>query len=303
MDPRTLDSTDRQPEARTAFASRATLLVLCLIPVGYLGILFAVAVHEILGHGLAACLLGGRFEGFSLHLDGMGWARMSEAPGAPPWHSMVILSAGIAATTVVAVLLLPFVILLRRRIYLRLVLLLLAWMCLEDGLPYLFWNAYHPVPPGDVGRILSQIRLSDAASEATWRWILLLAGGAASLASTLGLSWLYFRLVTAVLGAGRPLAGLRRAVALILFLAIPVAAGWFLFDFDQLAPGLGVLPSCTGAAIILLWSLALYFVPARSFPTDERDRMTWRHAAAGWIGAAAAVASVVLWLQEGISWS
>ena len=32
-------------------------------------------------------------------------------------------------------------------------LLLASFMCLMD-IPYMFWNAYHPVPPGDIGRIL-----------------------------------------------------------------------------------------------------------------------------------------------------
>ena len=79
---------------RRAFIRNFAVAVALLVPAAFLGDLLAVAVHELLGHGMAALLLGGDFWGFEIHLDGMGWAHVSLGLGAPYWKDVIMLSAG-----------------------------------------------------------------------------------------------------------------------------------------------------------------------------------------------------------------
>src|SRR5437867_8898755 len=132
---------------------RITMLALFLFPIAYVGNIGSVAVHEVLGHGGMALLLGGHFKGFVLKQDGMGYALAFPARGAPLSHSILILAAGSCATTVAGLALLGAALLARRSAALRLTLLLLSLLCLLEGPPYLLWNAYRPVPPGDIGEI------------------------------------------------------------------------------------------------------------------------------------------------------
>lgn len=52
-------------------AVRPALLAL---PVIYMAGIFGSVVHEVLGHGIAALLLGGEFHGFKVQWDTMAWA-------------------------------------------------------------------------------------------------------------------------------------------------------------------------------------------------------------------------------------
>ena len=76
-------------------------LVAFLLPLGYLGLLLAVVVHELVGHGLVALALGGTFRGFTIHWDAMGWAAVSPPAVDGVWRHVAILSGGIMATTIV----------------------------------------------------------------------------------------------------------------------------------------------------------------------------------------------------------
>jgi len=147
----------------TSFFRRLVWLTLFLAPIGYTANIFAVAVHEIVGHGLVAQLLGGRFIGFWMKSDGMGGAFAFAAADAPVSHSIIILAGGVIATTLVGFILLVVAIVLRRWLLSRLVLLVLSAACLLEGPPYVFWNAYHPVPPGDIGRVFELCTLNGLA--------------------------------------------------------------------------------------------------------------------------------------------
>ena len=139
---------------KTSVVRGAVLLAAFLLPVGYVAGIFAVAIHEILGHGLAAVALGGEFSGFVLRWDTMGWAYSELPQGVAVWHYVFHLGSGVIATTVSGGVLLGLGLLFRKRTDIQLPLLLVSLICLMDGIPYIFWNAYHPVPPGDIGWIL-----------------------------------------------------------------------------------------------------------------------------------------------------
>ena len=92
--------------SRRVFLRRIVTLVLFVLPWGYVGVIAGVAVHEVVGHGLTALAVGGRFEGFELEWYGMGWASAYPAPGAPTWHASVVLLGGVTATVALGGLLL-----------------------------------------------------------------------------------------------------------------------------------------------------------------------------------------------------
>ncbi len=169
------------------FWRRITMLALFLVPIAYLSMIGSVAVHEVLGHGGMALLLGGEFNGFSLKWDGMGHAMVSQAPGAPRFHSILILAAGPGATTIVGLTLFSAACLAKRSIPQRMTFLIASLFCLLEGPPYLFWNAYQPVPPGDIGRILNLLSWGGATDTSCWRWSFMVVGGFISLAATVGL--------------------------------------------------------------------------------------------------------------------
>jgi hypothetical protein len=267
-----------------------------LVPVAYLGVIFAVAIHEIIGHGLTAFCLGGSFRGFILKWDGMGWASAAPAIGAPGWHQTVILAAGVVATTVCGIALLLGAWLWRKRFFLRMAMLILATNCLLEGPPYVLWNAYHPVAPGDIGRIL--MMGSDGL-----RPILMLIGGLLTVASTAVLSALVFQGVEEWLGTGTRLEGRSRFIALLVFLALPGVAGSFAFDWNQLAPGIGWFPCIAQAAAFVLMACLLYkrsFVPATEGPPITASRMPIAFA---WLVTLILLLAMWLYLGKGMYWA
>ena len=272
-------------KSKSSWIRQTVLLAAFLAPVAYLGLLFAVFVHEALGHGLMAVLLGGDFHGFELHWDGMGFAYTSLEAGASTSERIAHLAAGNVASTVIGVALLVGAVFVRKHILLRLVLLILSEECLLEGPSYVLWNAWVPVPPGDVGRIIQM------AGSPNLRWVLVAIGGALTVVTIVALTALLFQAIEQVLGHGRRLMGLRRAITLGLFLGVPGAAGWFLFDWNQLAPGIGRLPQFAGAGIMLVVPACLYRWSLPPNPSLPSVRVRYWHAILTWI---ALVATVIL---------
>jgi len=279
------------------------MLALFLAPIAYVSNIASLAVHEVLGHGGTALLLGGQFKGFDLQWDGMGHAMMSAAPGAPPSHSILILAAGSCATTVAGLALLGAAILARRSAALRLTLLLLSLLCLLEGPPYLLWNAYRPVPPGDIGEILALLSRGGSTDTSYWRWSFMIFGGFISLTATVGLLAFLFQAVEESLGNGERLRGVMRAVVLIVFLAIPGSIAWFVFEWNQLAPGIGLLPCLVGSASVVVTAAGLYFVSLDPRPSPSLRTISWRHLLASWGAAVVTIAVMLLWLTDGLSWA
>ena len=86
---------------------RILLCLLLLAPFAYVGQLLSVLVHEVLGHGLAAVFLGGRFSGFQIDFNGMGRAYVDLPPDAAAWKGVVLRLAGVTSTIVAGLCLLP----------------------------------------------------------------------------------------------------------------------------------------------------------------------------------------------------
>lgn len=233
-------------------ACRAATLGLFLLPVGYLALLFATVVHELVGHGLTALALGGHFDRFIIHWDGMGWAAAYAHRDAPRWHEAVILAGGVISTLLFGAALLA-VSTAVRPLLARMVVLLLAICCLLEAGPYMLWNAYHPVPPGDIAKILAMMDWPEG------RWLILAAGALITAGAAVVCGLALFRAMEAWLTSGGQLIGTARLLVIALFLVVPGVAGWWLFDWDQLAPGIGAVPNVAGSVLMLMVGLIAYF--------------------------------------------
>lgn len=241
--------------SRRTFWLRTGALTAVLLPAAYAGFLFDVLVHEAVGHGGTALILGGSFKGMVIQWDGMGWAWANAAPGAPVWHELAILAGGVASSAFVGIILLIAAASLRRRLILCTILLLFALNCVLSSQSYLLWNSYHPVPPGDFGRIHVYL------DSPPLRYFSMIVGATVLLAATLGGAAFYFDRCLLWIGQGRPVMGQPRVILVLLLIIVPGCVGWFLFDWDQIAPGIGSLPQYAGAASVCVAGLLAYHSP------------------------------------------
>jgi hypothetical protein len=282
---------------------RAVVLGLFLLPIAYLAEMLSVAVHEILGHGLFGALLGGTFRGLVLRWDGMGWASCDLPPAAPLPHEVLHLASGVSAEAICGMTLWRLVSFFRRRPDVQVVLLIASSICLMDAASYVLWSAYRPVPPGDIGRI---IWLSSAAwppETSVVRWVLLVAGVLLFASTTLYFyPAIFTRIEVLILGGGQ-LAGGPRLLALLLFLVLPGSIGWFVFDWDQVAPGIGRLPSVVGALSVVAVAGLLFWCRPRWKERSCASSITWRHIAASWVGLVVTILALALWFNDGVRWS
>ncbi|MHC4407056.1 MAG: M50 family metallopeptidase [Planctomycetota bacterium] len=281
---------------------KAILLALFLVPIVYIGEILAVAIHEIAGHGLAAVALGGTFDGFVLKWDGMGWAHSYLPPDASAMDRIFHLAAGVAATTSAGTALLIVAYVVRRRVGTRLCVLLLSGACLMEGISYTLWNSYHPVPPGDIGKIMIWWHVAGLPHASMMRIVLLVVSGIMFLTATFVLCALVFQGIEQALLAGDRLAPHARFWILLLFLVTPGGAAWFLFDWNQLAPGIGWLPCIAGAASMVVSATVLYWFSLT--PSSEVPGMTptWYHLLVSWGSLVVTIALMFSWFQNGVSW-
>jgi len=256
---------------------KVLLLALFLAPVAYISLILSVATHEIIGHGLAAVALGGTFHGFKLELDGMGWASIDLPSGASTIDNIICLAAGVTATTVTGLVLIAVSYHIRKRLGIRLSLLILSFMCLMEGIPYIFWNSYHPVPPGDIGRIIALWRSVGFPGEIGIRIFLLAVSGIMFCISTFFLCALLLQGIEEAVLAGKRFSPQARFWILLLFLVIPGPAAWFLFDWNQLAPGIGLLPCIVGAASIVISAIILYWFSLKPRSDIPGMNIKWYH--------------------------
>ena len=287
---------------RESPTGRAVSLALFLLPIVYLADMVSVAVHEILGHGLSAVLVGGTFSGLMVKWDGMGVALCDLPVAAPLAHCILFLASGVMAEMVFGVLLLGFAMLLRGRPDIQLVPLIVAFICVIDGASYVLWNAYRPVPPGDIGSIVLLLSAEQLPEVSTVRWALLAAGALLFLGATFYFCVSVFVRVEALILCDKQFVGPSRLLALFVFLVLPGSVAWFIFDWDQLAPGIGRLPSIIGALSILAVATLLFW----HRPTLKREcslrPVTWRHIAGSWICLIATVIVITRWFKDGVMW-
>jgi hypothetical protein len=248
-----------------------------------------VIVHEVLGHGCTALLCGGEFQRFVIHFDAMGMA-WTNAPD----HRVALLAGGIAVEVAIGLLLLPVFLRGRLQPLLRLALLVLAFCMLHDGLPYGFWDAWFEGTTGDVGEIL-QIHPAPAL-----RVVLLVALGGLYVAAMFASTRWFFHCLEDGLG----LLSRSKAIAIAATIVVFVAAAYLAFDWNQLIPGAGRVPSY--AAIVLQIAAGAAAVRSRRSNVEPVaiSRSAWTRAIAiAWLLGITTAATVGLWMQHGVQLS
>ncbi|MFH1107963.1 MAG: M50 family metallopeptidase [Planctomycetota bacterium] len=273
----------------TAFGLRLLLCVAFASPVGYVAYISGVAIHELLGHGVTAWLLGGTFQGFALMPDGMGWA-VSSAPKS----ENIVLAGGVIVGMAFGLFLLPLAYRFTHPLA-RMTCLLFAVCSFEDAAPYVFWNSVFPRPPGDFGRILLDL-------QSEWlRWSLVVGFGTAYIATSVGCSIAVFRCFESLLGC------LTKVQAIILawvFFGLGGGIAWFGFDWNQLIQDVGRLPQFAGAALQFAIAPILVATRGKERPAISVSNRCWVVSiTSAWFAAGLLVAVLLLWLQHGLFWN
>ena len=247
----------RQPAPRVFL--RMIALAMFLLPTAYLAGVLSVLAHEVLGHGITAWIVGGTFRGFAINWDGGGWAMAAAPPGSPEWKEIAVLAGGCLAETEVGLLCLLLTIPYRRRFYMKTALLLVGYFCLTEALSYVFWGLYQPSSAqGQEGLIADFTRIYQITGNAYLHSVLMPAAGLLFLATTIGGSLLLFRWIEEYVAGTQGLHGWLRAVSLLAFLALPGIVGWFIYDWEQIIPGIGRRPCIVGAAAQVICAALLY---------------------------------------------
>ena len=275
------------PSTRT-FCCRLLLCGGFAGPAGYVAYISAVAIHELLGHGVTAWLLGGTFEGFALMPDGMGWAASSA-----PEHENIVLAGGVVAGVLFGTVLLWLAFRLVHPLA-RMTCLLFAFCSLVDATPYAFWNSVFPRPPGDFGRILIDLQLE-------WvRWAFVVAFGSAYIATTVGCNIAIFRCFESILGR---LTKLQAVVLAWGFFGLVEGIAWFGFDWNQLIQDVGRLPQFVGAGLQLAIAPVLVVIRKNELEAVKVTSRCWTISiASAWLAAGLLVVVLLWWLQHGVYW-
>lgn len=276
------------------FRKNLWVLVLFSLPVLYLGILLAVFLHEVVGHGLTSALLGGRFNGFGILLDGMGWADVDLAGMSDPGKALVFLG-GAFYTTVFALFWGALSLVFKRNYFLRLTFLLWAGTSLLDGLPYFFWDAIYLGGIGDFSMIWMLYRNPGL------RMLSIGLCGPLMIAAIVLFNVHYYRIGYAWLGEGKPVKR-REKVMLALVIVLLQVLAWFSLDWNQLIPGIGSLPNILAVAIILVTHISLVaFDKVQRLQAPVQKIVSVRAPLlAAWIACAGTAVSIVGWLQNGV---
>lgn len=272
---------------------RYVIAVALVLPYVYLGILIAVSVHEFVGHGLVAELVGGTFHGVQVDFDGMGRAFAFIAPEAEPWKHKAILGGGVLSTIVTGIATLLLSWRARRRPTLALPLLAIAANLVLEGSSYLFWNAVHPLPPGDIAWLVSGNPLARVAC--------IFIGGIVMLAGIWCATALAMWIAESWLNEGKRFQGRTRFIILAVVGGVPGVA-WFTFDWDRLAPGLAAWPNLAGLFVHLVSAASLAPMRWRLERIQSNRYSILISATAGWALMSMAIIVIGLWLRNGLTW-
>ncbi len=257
-------------------------------PLGYVAYITAVVVHEVIGHGVTAWLLGGEFTGFAILPDGMGWAAA--------WcegHNNIVLAGGIVTGTVFG-LVLMWIGSRTRHLLSRAALLLFAECMLQDAAPYAFWNSLFVRPPGDFGRILLDL------DNPALRWALVVLFGAIYAVTTVLIAVMLYRCIESNLG---PFSRGRAMLLAWVFFGLGGAASWFGFDWNQLIEGVGRLPQFAGAGLQLAVAPVLVAVTREEVAPVRISGRSWGVAiSASVLACLTLVLALTLWLKDGAAW-
>lgn len=273
---------------------RLLALSLYALPVLYVAAILAVSIHEIIGHGLTTYLLGGIFHGATIRLDGMGWADV-DPKGLSSSALALMFLGGAVSTGLFTVLFFGLTLVKRFAPLVRFSLVLAAFAFLLDGFPYYVWDSVFMGGIGDFSMIWNLypshgLRIAVAALNGT--------------GMTVGI--VMFNVI------GYPTAGLllgrdfmkksaRRGALHAVLLGVQ-AIFWFGFDWNQIVPGAGVIPSIYGMAIAILTLVILKIKRTRNKVIFDEPEATLlkKPLIAIWICCAVVVLLITFWLQKGI---
>ncbi len=276
---------------------RALGVAVLFLPYAGLGVFAAVAVHEVVGHGLTAEALGGTFRGVLIDFDSHGRAFLTFPPREPDWTWMAILLGGVVSTSIVGILLLSSGLRWRGQPALALPLLILAFNCLLEGPAYAFWNAVRPGNEGDIAEFLA------LASSPAWRPAILIVSGLLMVASIWTMTALLFQITERWIAEDGQLRGVwRLALLLLVFGALPGGL-WFAFDWNGSIPGIGALPSVVGAGLHMSAAVSLYWIRFRPCVVRPSARALTVSAILGWAAVTTVVFVAAVWLRHGLCWA
>jgi hypothetical protein len=282
---------------------RTIRLAFFILPIVYVSEILGTTIHEVLGHGLSAVLLGCQFSGFAIKWDTMGWALADIPIGAPVTHHILFSASGIIATTVCGVILWGLVFLFRRRPDIQLALLVGAFVLLIDGLDYVVWNAYYPSPPtGDVSKIILFYQVMEFPGFTVIRWVFLITGALLFAGTAFYFCMSIFVRIEALILSGGQFTGKLRILVLFLFLALPGTYEFLSFDWNQIAPGIGRVPNVADALSIIVIACLLFWYRPRLKIGNSVPPITWRHIAISGTCLLITIMSLALWLNEGVRW-
>ena len=259
---------------------RFVAAVLLVVPLAYASLIASIVVHEVLGHGLTSLALGGRFDGFVVFPDGLGYARTGGYAG----HEVAVFAAGNVVSMALGLLLLFAARRLRGRDLACIAALVPALFLIEDSGSYAFWGALSARPPSDFGRIVRILGTHDAhvalsvATGAAW------VGGVVLALREL---FLWIERMAGSLPTGR-------AVAVLASYAAIVTGFWMLFDWDQVTPGLARWPSVVGAGIDVAVMALMFQFRRADVPAAAIEPARWRRAiVVSWVASAVFVGVVL----------
>jgi len=274
---------------------KALQILLFSIPVIYIGIILTVFVHEVFGHGLTALFLGGQFNSFSIFLDGMGYANIDVSNLSDSKIILVLLS-GAVFTTLFSVLFLILGLVFRKKTFVSAAFLYFAFASLLDGVPYFLWDAIFLGGVGDYSHIWTLY------PNFAGRITLIILCGSLLFSGIAFFNFLLLKNWGGWMAEVKPLTTKWKIVLCLIIFSLQVM-GWLSFDWNQLIPGIGLLPSTAAIVLTLFFLIFLSIVQKidENLPPRQKASHSERAIALAWIFCIALAITIMVWFQNGVT--
>ncbi len=238
-------------------ATRSVLYFGAFLPLAYAATIAAVAIHEVLGHGVTAILLGGTLDRVVLRWDGMGYASTRLPENCAPVLQMLQLAGGALATIITGLPIFLIGVLLPSKSAWKLPLVVVGTLIALEGFTYLFFNSVYPRPPGDFGRLLGIWQYTSLPGHAIGRAAMVLLGGAGTLAVMfLASAILHDTIACRLSESARPSLAMSIYV-LAGFVILPSVLLSYMFDWNELIVGVGPFPNHVIVALTVVCAIAV----------------------------------------------
>jgi hypothetical protein len=280
------------------FGKNLAAMFLYYFPVLYLGIILSVTLHEILGHGLVALAMGGKFKGFGLYPDGMGWADIDVSGLSEPRIAFVLFAGG-SCTAIASLIGIALGMAMRKRFHAHAGLLLCAFVCLMDGMPYFFWDAIYLSGVGDISGIYRMYPIP------LLRIGVISISGLLMAAGIIAFNVLVFGISNRRMSEGGNV-NLRGRISISALLLLLQAAGWFSFNWNELVPGVGLLPGISAMALTAAVLAILLSRGVQAEPRAVQEGIPRPHpyplkpTIAAWAAAVCVALLTAFWSGEGV---